>query len=163
MSEKQDSNSHCSQLKLDWKTCQGTVEQPQLSASYWRNLSPVACAFNCGPMCNAPPPKFPKQTHTICWVFSLPGFTRGLVCQVLCSERAQTTAQLKHEIISGQDSRSPRAFPTCSDAQAQERNPVKNSLCWDKNSSHNSNLLKHLRVNVFRNKPESVSSFLYPL
>lgn len=74
------------------------------------------------------PHKFPKQTRTIRWVFSLPDFTKGMVCQVLCSEGAQTTAQLQHEIVSGQDSPSPRALPTCLDVQPRERNPVKISL-----------------------------------
>lgn len=58
MPEKQNSNSRCSQLKLDWKTWQGTVEQPQLPTSYWRNLPPTAYGSTVDP--RATPWQVPK-------------------------------------------------------------------------------------------------------
>lgn len=58
--KRQNANSSCSQLKLDWKTCQGTVEQPQFSASYWRTRG---LCFQLQTHTHPPPQQVPKQTH----------------------------------------------------------------------------------------------------
>lgn len=156
MSEKQDSNLRCSQLKLDWKTCQGTAEQPRLPAVAgetfpWPVLSTVDP--------RTAPHNFPKQTHGVLSIFSA-RLHQGLGLQnsVLGGSADHRAAEVQVGFWARwSQTTSASCLLRCS---ALGEKALKNQFTLRQGYA---NLLKCLTVNVFGNKPVDVSSFLYPL
>lgn len=157
MSEKQNSNSHCRQLKLDWKMCQGTVEQPQLP-----NSQPWTCGLYIQQWTHTQHPhQFPKQTRHTQSVFPVRLHQGpGLSSLALGGRTDHSTVEVPDWFWARWCH--PRSASCSLGCSALGEKSYKNKFVL-RETQLSSNFLKCFTVNVFRNKPNGVSSFLFPL
>lgn len=149
MSEKQDWNLRCSQLKLDRKTCQGTAEQPQLPAVAGETFHPRPVLSTVDP-CTAPH-KFPNTQcaeHFPCQALPRTWFAKFCAWRESRPQSSWNARLFLSKMVPAH-----KCFKILLKS-------FKNQFALRQN---NANLLKCLTVDVFGNKSVDVSSFLCSL